>query len=80
MTLTYPGRGESIWIESLTLTQFLVTPHSIAYFHWQELQRNGPTVYLGARYYVIRDTGERVHLRYNKRAVAFLSSFVLFSR
>ena len=33
--------------------------------------RNGPTVYPGARY-VIRDTGERVDLRYNKRADAFL--------
>ncbi|KAF9544636.1 beta and beta-prime subunits of DNA dependent RNA-polymerase, partial [Agrocybe pediades] len=46
-----------------------VTPYNIAYL--QELVRNGPTTYPGARY-VVRDTGERVDLRYNKRADAFL--------
>ncbi|TFK71732.1 beta and beta-prime subunits of DNA dependent RNA-polymerase [Pluteus cervinus] len=46
-----------------------VTPYNIAYL--QELVRNGPTVYPGARY-VVRDTGERIDLRYNKRADAFL--------
>jgi DNA-directed RNA polymerase II subunit RPB1 len=46
-----------------------VTPHNIAYL--QELVRNGPTAYPGARY-VVRDTGERIDLRYNKRADAFL--------
>lgn len=48
---------------------FAVTPYNIAYL--QELVRNGPTVYPGARY-VVRDTGERIDLRYNKRADAFL--------
>ena len=33
--------------------------------------RNGPTTYPGAKY-VVRDTGERIDLRYNKRADAFL--------
>ena len=33
--------------------------------------RNGPTTYPGARY-VVKDTGERIDLRYNKRADAFL--------
>ncbi|KAL5534789.1 hypothetical protein ACEPAG_1253 [Sanghuangporus baumii] len=46
-----------------------VTPYNIAYL--QELVRNGPREYPGARY-VIRDTGERIDLRYNKRADAFL--------
>ncbi|KAA1468311.1 beta and beta-prime subunits of DNA dependent RNA-polymerase [Dentipellis sp. KUC8613] len=46
-----------------------VTPYNIAYL--QELVRNGPTAYPGARY-VVRDTGERIDLRYNKRADAFL--------
>ena len=46
-----------------------MTPHNIA--HLQELVRNGPTAYPGARY-VVRDTGERIDLRYNKRADAFL--------
>ncbi|KAI0757559.1 beta and beta-prime subunits of DNA dependent RNA-polymerase [Daedaleopsis nitida] len=66
-----------------------VTPYNIAYL--QELVRNGPTVYPGARY-VVRDTGERIDLRYNKRADAFLQygwiverhlkdgDFVLFNR
>ena len=47
----------------------LVTPYNIAYL--QELVRNGPAAYPGARY-VVRDTGERIDLRYNKRADAFL--------
>lgn len=46
-----------------------VTPYNISYL--QELVRNGPTNYPGARY-VVRDTGERIDLRYNKRADAFL--------
>ncbi|KAF8972572.1 hypothetical protein BDZ97DRAFT_1901130 [Flammula alnicola] len=66
-----------------------VTPYNIAYL--QELVRNGPTSYPGARY-VVRDTGERIDLRYNKRADAFLQygwiverhlkdgDFVLFNR
>ncbi|KAE9397212.1 beta and beta-prime subunits of DNA dependent RNA-polymerase [Gymnopus androsaceus JB14] len=66
-----------------------VTPYNIAYL--QELVRNGPTTYPGARY-VVRDTGERIDLRYNKRADAFLQygwvverhmkdgDFVLFNR
>ena len=33
--------------------------------------RNGPREYPGARF-VIRDTGERIDLRYNKKADAFL--------
>ncbi|EKM83352.1 hypothetical protein AGABI1DRAFT_65857 [Agaricus bisporus var. burnettii JB137-S8] len=66
-----------------------VTPYNITYL--QELVRNGPTTYPGARY-VVRDTGERIDLRYNKRADAFLQygwiverhlkdgDFVLFNR
>ncbi|KAI6107391.1 DNA-directed RNA polymerase II, subunit 1 [Pisolithus croceorrhizus] len=66
-----------------------VTPYNIAYL--QELVRNGPSTYPGARY-VVRDTGERIDLRYNKRADAFLQygwiverhlkdgDFVLFNR
>ncbi|KZW00731.1 beta and beta-prime subunits of DNA dependent RNA-polymerase [Exidia glandulosa HHB12029] len=46
-----------------------VTPYNIAYL--QELVRNGPREYPGARY-VVRDTGERIDLRYNKKADAFL--------
>lgn len=46
-----------------------MTPYNIVYL--QELVRNGPTNYPGARY-VVRDTGERIDLRYNKRADAFL--------
>ncbi|KAI0791691.1 beta and beta-prime subunits of DNA dependent RNA-polymerase [Abortiporus biennis] len=46
-----------------------VTPYNISYL--QELVRNGPTTYPGARY-VVKDTGERIDLRYNKRADAFL--------
>ncbi|KAJ7480001.1 DNA-directed RNA polymerase II, subunit 1 [Mycena galericulata] len=56
-----------------------VTPYNISYL--QELVRNGPTAYPGARY-VVRDTGERIDLRYNKRADAHLKDgdFVLFNR
>ncbi|KAJ8092542.1 DNA-directed RNA polymerase II core subunit rpo21 [Marasmius tenuissimus] len=66
-----------------------VTPYNITYL--QELVRNGLTTYPGARY-VVRDTGERIVLRYNKRADAFLQygwiverhlkdgDFVLFNR
>ncbi|KIY45807.1 beta and beta-prime subunits of DNA dependent RNA-polymerase [Fistulina hepatica ATCC 64428] len=46
-----------------------VTPYNIS--HLQELVRNGPQTWPGARY-VVRDTGERIDLRYNKRADAFL--------
>ena len=70
MNLTYPERG--LWFAPLLfsrLPSLLVTPHNIA--HLQELVRNGPTTYPGARY-VVRDTGERIDLRYNKRADAFL--------
>ncbi len=45
------------------------TPFNIAYL--QELVRNGLASYAGARY-VLRDAGERIDLRYNKRADAFL--------
>ncbi|KPV73620.1 uncharacterized protein RHOBADRAFT_54819 [Rhodotorula graminis WP1] len=46
-----------------------VTPYNIT--HLQELVRNGPNEYPGARY-VVRDTGDRIDLRYNKRADTFL--------
>ncbi|KDQ17519.1 hypothetical protein BOTBODRAFT_29699 [Botryobasidium botryosum FD-172 SS1] len=46
-----------------------VTPYNITYL--QELVRNGPREYPGARF-VIRDTGERIDLKYNKSADAFL--------
>lgn len=46
-----------------------VTPYNISYL--QELVRNGPSEYPGARY-VVRDTGDRIDLRYNKRADTFL--------
>ncbi|ETW87772.1 hypothetical protein HETIRDRAFT_424453 [Heterobasidion irregulare TC 32-1] len=66
-----------------------VTPYNIEYL--QELVRNGPSTYPGARY-VVRDTNERIDLRYNKRADTFLQfgwiverhlkngDFVLFNR
>ncbi|KAH7103209.1 beta and beta-prime subunits of DNA dependent RNA-polymerase [Auriculariales sp. MPI-PUGE-AT-0066] len=66
-----------------------VTPYNIQWL--QELVRNGPREYPGARF-VIRDTGERIDLRYNKKADAFLQygwiverhlkngDFVLFNR
>lgn len=46
-----------------------VTPYNITYL--QELVRNGPNEYPGARY-VVRDNGERIDLRYNKQASTFL--------
>lgn len=46
-----------------------VTPYNITYL--QELVRNGPNEYPGAKY-VIRDTGDRIDLRYNKTASTFL--------
>ncbi|KAL8276556.1 hypothetical protein RQP46_011046 [Phenoliferia psychrophenolica] len=46
-----------------------VTPYNISYL--QDLVRNGPNEYPGARY-VVRDTGDRIDLRYNKRADTFL--------
>ncbi|KAL5495827.1 RPO21_1 [Sanghuangporus weigelae] len=49
-----------------------VTPYNIAYL--QELVRNGPREYPGARY-VIRDTGERIDLRHLKNG-----DYVLFNR
>lgn len=70
MNLTFPERGQSRSRRKIKTTNTpLVTPYNIAYL--QELVRNGPTVYPGARY-VVRDTGERIDLRYNKRADAFL--------
>ena len=71
MNLTFPERGEfSVRLFYFTLlSNTSVTPYNIAYL--QELVRNGPTTYPGARY-VVRDTGERIDLRYNKRADAFL--------
>lgn len=41
-----------------------VTPYNRAYL--SDLVRNGPNEYPGARY-VIRDTGERIDLKYNRR-------------
>ena len=71
MNLTFPERGKFISYLRIVsiLTFFVVTPYNIG--HLQELVRNGPTTYPGARY-VVRDTGERIDLRYNKRADAFL--------
>ena len=54
-------------IDALNLSLLLVTPYNIAYL--QELVRNGPMVYPGARY-VVKDTSEGIGLRYNKRADA----------
>ncbi|KAJ6451309.1 DNA-directed RNA polymerase II, subunit 1 [Mycena sanguinolenta] len=66
-----------------------VAPYNISYL--KHLVRNGPTVYPGARY-VIRDTGERIDLRYAKEVGPFLQygwiverhlkegDFVLFNR
>ena len=71
MNLTYPERGLSFFnvLNERQIDVFEVTPYNIHYL--QELVRNGPTAYPGARY-VVRDTGERIDLRYNKRADAFL--------
>lgn len=75
MNLTFPERGLFgivsclIDLTCLLLIHSAVTPYNIAYL--QGLVRNGPNGYPGARY-VVRDTGERIDLRYNKRADAFL--------
>lgn len=42
-----------------------VTPYNISYL--SELVRNGPNEWPGAKY-VVRDTGERIDLKYNRRA------------
>ncbi|TEB19077.1 beta and beta-prime subunits of DNA dependent RNA-polymerase [Coprinellus micaceus] len=47
-------------------------PYNIG--HCQQLVRNGPTTYPGARC-AIRDTGERIDLRYNKRADSEQSTY-----
>ena len=66
-----------------------VTPYNISYL--QQLVRNGPNEWPGARY-VVRDTGERIDLKYNRRADMALQfgwtverhlkdgDFVLFNR
>ena len=72
MTLTYPERGiptNSRASDKMSHLLCAVTPYNIAQL--QELVRNGPHEYPGARY-VVRDTGERIDLWYNKRADAFL--------
>jgi len=70
MNLTFPERGKEFdESNSIGLISISVTPYNIAYL--QELVRNGPQNYPGARY-VVRDTGERIDLRYNRRADAFL--------
>lgn len=66
MTLTYPERGEfsEYFLLSPPLIYLnLVTPYNIVYL--QTLVNNGPATYPGARYYV-KDTGERVDLKYRK--------------
>ena len=50
-------------ILALRCTDTLVTPYNIVYL--QTLVNNGPSTYPGARYYV-KDTGERVDLKYRK--------------
>jgi DNA-directed RNA polymerase II subunit RPB1 len=72
MTLTYPEQGIPHDPSASHMVSYLlcvVTPYNIAQL--QELVRNSPREYPGARY-VVRDTGERIDLRYNKRADAFL--------
>jgi len=72
MTLTFPERGMS-WLSvpffDLLIDSVSVTPYNIAYL--QDLVRRGPNAYPGARY-VVRDTGDRIDLRRNKQADAFL--------
>ncbi|KAH8921889.1 beta and beta-prime subunits of DNA dependent RNA-polymerase [Atractiella rhizophila] len=48
-----------------------VTPYNIDYL--QNLVKNGPNEYPGARY-VVRDTGDRIDLRYNRRQECILQS------
>lgn len=72
MTLTYPERGKTSSLSLLIWTNSClhsVTRYNIEYL--QNLVRNGPREYPGARF-VVRDTGERIDLRYNKRQDAFL--------
>jgi DNA-directed RNA polymerase II subunit RPB1 len=72
MTLTYPERGQLLSLTSCwaCLNSFsLVTRYNIQYL--TELVRRGPQEYPGARY-VIRDTGERIDLKYNKRTDSLL--------
>ena len=57
------------WVAQTRENYVSVTPYNITYL--QELVRNGPNTHPGARY-VVRDTGERIDLRYNKRADTFL--------
>lgn len=45
------------------VVDLIVTPYNIVYL--QTLVNNGPSTYPGARYYV-KDTGERVDLKYRK--------------
>lgn len=66
-----------------------VTPYNITYL--QQLVSNGPNEYPGAKY-VVRDTGERIDLKYNRRSDMALQfgwiverhlkdgDFVLFNR
>lgn len=64
MTLTYPERGTCSWRCVFVMeTDIVVTPYNIVYL--QTLVNNGPSTYPGARYYV-KDTGERVDLKYRK--------------
>src|SRR5579859_4959147 len=61
MNLTYPERGDNLLHPNVheSSLSFIttVTPYNIAYL--QELVRNGPNNYPGARY-VVRDTGKRI--------------------
>lgn len=92
MNLTYPERGRPImsyFCTCFTERASTVTPYNIQYL--TELVRKGPQEYPGARY-VIRDTGERIDLKYNKRTDSLLQygwiverhlkdgDFVLFNR
>ncbi|KAH6871075.1 hypothetical protein BKA70DRAFT_1379523 [Coprinopsis sp. MPI-PUGE-AT-0042] len=54
--------GRSSIVMDLMFSEW-VTPYDIIYL--QELVRNGPTTYPGARA-VVQDTGERIDLRYHK--------------
>ena len=69
-TLTYPERGNRNFLLLRNRDSYilLAVPHNLSYL--SELVRNGPREYPGVRY-IIRDTGERMDLRYNKRADAF---------
>jgi DNA-directed RNA polymerase II subunit RPB1 len=71
MNLTFPElvSGLNFRMSLQHSFTFSVTPYNSPYL--QELVRNGPAAYPGARY-VVKDTGERIDLRYNKRVDAFL--------